>query len=444
MQTDQTWPPSIAIIGASLTGLSLALSLLSSPHRLTSPDTLKIYDLRSPSSTTEPPPEHSSGVVLTPNGLSVLSSLGVLPRIAPKCWLSRYRTYKNEADATVRKILIADEAIYGFANHRVWRRVLLEALLEMLAESGVDVNWNCRFEGVLSEDDAGVVFKVNGQENRVDMLFGADGIHSSVREYVSPDDVGPEYTGISGVLSHIPWDSVAWPYENYERACTIQGKPGALVLMPEDREGSVIMVAMQAKLEDRSRAEWEVLGRDKKFLRNFFAHKREQWESQTARAIIDSVCQHQETLYMWPFTKMGKLKTWSSAKTGRVVIVGDAAHALPPSSGQGVNQALEDIYALTRLLVLTQEKPHIELKSALAFWQSLRQARVDAVFDWASNKTNVQRMPQEERDRLVREGKVLDASNDENFEDMRWLYRPDADKLIDDWAAKLEHQPATT
>ncbi len=419
---------SIAIIGASLTGLSLCISLLH--HNLFQAESIRIYDLRSPDTSD---PATSSGIILTPNGLSILNTLGILSRFQAKCWLSSHRTYKNEHDETTRKVLIASEELYGFRNHRVWRRILLDVLMEMVIEKGVQIQWGSKFEGVVSESDEGVGFRINGKEEGASMLIGADGIYSSVRKYVIPEDGGPEYTGIAGVLSHIPWNSVSWPYEDYERACTIQGKPGALVLMPEDREGSVVMVAMQAKVEDRSREEWEVLSKDKVFMREFFAKNRDQWEGKTPKGIIDAVCQHEETLYMWPYMRMGKLKRWSSEKTGKVVIIGDASHALPPSSGQGVNQALEDIHALTKLLVMLRSHPKVRLKDALAVWQSLRQERIDAVFDWATNKTNVQRMPLAERERLVQEGKVLDASNVDNFDDMRWLYQPNTDKLIDEW-----------
>ncbi|OAG42189.1 hypothetical protein AYO21_03643 [Fonsecaea monophora] len=419
---------SIAVIGAGLTGLSITLSLLH--HQLSDPSNITVYDFRHADT---PDPANSSGVVLTPNGLRVLDSLGVLAQISSKCWLSEYRTYKNERDETTRKTLITNEALYGYKNHRLWRRILVETMLAMVRERGVRVCWGARFEGVVNEDEGGVSFKVDGRVESVGMLIGADGIHSSVRKYVSPDDPGPEYTGVAGVLSHIPWNSVEWPYENYERACTIQGKPGALVLMPEDREGSIVMVAMQVRMEDRSREVWETLAQDKEFLRDFYLNTRDKWESSTAKGIIDAVCRHVDTTFLWPFMRMAPLKKWYSEKAGRVLIMGDAAHALPPSSGQGVNQALEDVYVLTRVLLLLKSRPTLELKNVLAFWQSLRQARVDAVFDWATNKTNVQRLPMADREKLVREGKVVDASSVDNFDDMRWLYQPDTDNIIDTW-----------
>lgn len=428
--------PTIAIIGAALTGLSLALALLQ--QQLYAPSDITIYDLRSPDT---PDPANSSGVILTPNGLRVLDLLGVLPRIASRCWLSEYRTFKNEDDVTTRKTLITSESLYGYANHRLWRKVLLETLLEMVRERGVRIVWQARFEGVVSESDSqGVVFSVNGEEVVAGMLFGADGIHSKVRKYVAPDDGGPEYTGIAGVISHIPWSDVSWPYESYERACTIQGKPGALVLMPEDREGIVIMVAMQLKMETRSRAEWDALRDDKAFLLDLFAQRRDDWQSVTAKNIIDAVCRHPDTLYMWPFMRIARLERWFS-ETGRVVILGDAAHALPPSSGQGLNQSLEDVYALTKLLSLSRaeaigaDRLHLKQAQVLGFWQSLRQDRIDAIFDWATNVTNVRRMPQEERDRLIREGKLRDA---ENLDDMRWLYQPRTDEMLNKWIEELK------
>ena len=412
---------SIAIIGASLTGLLLTLSLLH--HELFIPRDIVIYDLRQRST---PDPANSSGVVLTPNGLRILDDLGVLKRFAHLCWLSDYRTYKNDRGETIRKTLVANEELYGYKNHRVWRRILLETLLNMVEERGVIIHWQSRFEGVIDEGDTGVQFLVNGAEKTTGILAGSDGIYSTVRKYID-GDVQPEYTGIMGVLSHIRWDAVQWPSKDHERACTIQGKPGALVLMPEDREGSVVMVAMQAKMEEKSREQWLEMAGDTQVMSQFFRRGYEDW-GPTAQGVIDAVCRSPDTMYLWPFMRMARLKRWSSEK-GRVVILGDAAHALPPSSGQGVNQTLEDVYAFSRLL---KDGPP-DMKKSLEFWQQLRQERIDAVFDWATNVTNVQRAPQGVRDKLVQEGRAKDANKTEGFDDMTWLYQPNTDELIDSW-----------
>lgn len=90
-----------------------------------------------------------------------------------------------------------------------------------------------------------------------------------------------------------------------------------------------------------------------------------------------------------------------------------------------MNQALEDVYSL--VLVLKKSK---SLLTALAAWQKMRQTRIDAVFNWATNTTNVQRLPEAERNRLIREGKIKDPKASETFDDMRWLYQSNLEQEV--------------
>jgi 2-polyprenyl-6-methoxyphenol hydroxylase-like FAD-dependent oxidoreductase len=369
--------------------------------------------------------ELASGVVLTPNGLSVLSALNVFDRIKSRCWKSEFRTYKNDKDETTRKALIANEELYGYKNHRLYRRLLLAEMKLMLDERHVPIIYEAKFEGILTDNQDGVKFQVDGKEENAAMLIGADGIYSSIRNFLCPGTI-PEYTGVVGVLSHIDRSTVAWPYDDYEKACTIQGKPGAIFMIPEVEDGSEIMVGMQVKYFDQSRAAWEALAADQDKMADFYRNAYDEWNS-TARSIIDSVCAHKETLYLWPFLKMPKLDRWFS-DTGHVIIIGDAAHAVPPSSGQGVNQALEDVYSLTQLLNSGKD-----LFETLRFWQERRQKRIDAVYDWATHGSNVRRLPQAERDKLVREGNMKYSSSSQDVDDMRWLYQHGLDEAIGSW-----------
>ena len=363
--------------------------------------------------------------MLTPNGLKVLDHLGVFARIKDVCWSSNVRTFKNDRDETVRKSVVADEKVCGYMNHRLFRRVLLATMKGMLEEAGVPVTYHSKFEGITADSTSGITFRINGREQHCAMLIGADGISSSVRKALEPNIV-PEYTGTLGLIAHIHRDTVQWPYPEFEKACTIQGKPGAMFMIPEVKDGSEIMVGMQIKHPDQSRAEWEAMARDTVVMSSFFRKGYEEWHN-TAKSIIDSVCASKETMYLWPFLKMPKLESWYSS-TGRVVILGDAAHAIPPSSGQGTNQAMEDVYALTYLLANTQPG---ELLQTLQFWQELRQERIDLVYDWTTNSNNVQRLPEAERLRLLQEGgKTKDGTAND---DMLWLYVSDSQQKMDDW-----------
>lgn len=70
---------------------------------------------------------------------------------------------------------------------------------------------------------------------------------------------------------------------------------------------------------------------------------------------------------IWPFHTVPKLDSWASEK-GRVIISGDAAHAIPPTAGQGANQAFEDNFSLAYLF--SAPGPPRHLKEGLAVWQS--------------------------------------------------------------------------
>lgn len=174
-----------------LEGCALALALS------TSSLSISIYEARPAASH-----EIKSGVILTPNGLQVLDRLGVLARIRDKCYIQTHRTIKNEKDETVRKALIADEALYGYRNHRVWRRVLLDEMRRMLAERVVPIFYDSKFDGIVTESDQGVSFKVGGSIIETSFLIGCDGIYSTVRKAIA-NDISPEYTGVLGVIRYV-------------------------------------------------------------------------------------------------------------------------------------------------------------------------------------------------------------------------------------------------
>ena len=261
----------------------------------------------------------------------MLDQLGVFERIKDRCFTTTHRVFKNDKDETLRKTLVSHEDLYGYRNHRIWRKLLLDEMKKMLDERSVVINYDSRFDGIIKDTSDGVSFRVNGEERHASMLIGSDGIYSSVRQYVAPN-VTPEYTGTIGILSHIKRNSVAWPYEDYERNATIQGAPGAIFFIPEDPAAVDIMIGTQVQYPEQSQGDLARLQADQDRLLQFYTMRYNE-HGPTARSIIDQVSQARQNLLSWPYLRMPRLPRWYS-QTGRVVIVGDGAHALPPSSGK--------------------------------------------------------------------------------------------------------------
>lgn len=281
---------------------------------------VRVYESRHPDSEVL-----KSGIVLTPNGLWVLDQLGVYDRIKDRCYKARYRIFKNHKYETIQKYLTADESQYGYCNHRIWRKLLLQEMRQMLAERSVEINYNSKFNGIVSDDKNGVTFRINDQVLNATLLIGSDGVHSAVRQHIAPG-IGPEYTGVIGVLSHIKTSSVTWPYEDCERNATIQDKPGALFFIAEDPEGDEIMIGRQIQYPEQTREDLDKLQTDYDKLVHFYRKDYDEW-GPTSKSIIDAITRNKESCYIWPFVRMPTLPRWYT-DTGRIIIVGDGAHAI--------------------------------------------------------------------------------------------------------------------
>lgn len=77
----------------------------------------------------------------------------------------------------------------------------------------------------------------------------------------------------------------------------------------------------------------------------------------------------------WPLHVMPSLPRWHA---GRVGLVGDAAHAMPPHAGQGASLALEDAVVLAKCL---RDVPHVE--QAFTTFEEIRQRRVKRIAEQA-------------------------------------------------------------
>ncbi|PYH42394.1 FAD-dependent oxidoreductase [Aspergillus saccharolyticus JOP 1030-1] len=443
-----------AIIGAGLSGLTLALAL----HQQCPGSSTTIYESR-PAAL-----DIGGAITLSPNALRILDRLGIYSRFRQQAYEFDTLHYRTSTNQPLDTYEFGSAPKYGYRGMRIYRHAAINILTELVAEAGgIQVHYNKKFARVVAETREEVVFGfADGATARARYLLGADGIHSAVRGYLFPD-LGVEFMGAVAVTATVPTQQLytgrggggaegeesadgEWPLP----VTIMNRKYGAFVIAPQRKDGEEVLIGRQKRMDrPRDRAGWAALlngeGQEgnKEWCVDFLREGVEEFPAIVQRAVqrIDP-----DTVNLWPFYRVPQLERWTSTKMsreqeqeqeqqyGRVVILGDAAHAIPPSAGQGVNQAIEDVYTFA-LIAGRGEKAGTGWEEGRAkawkAWQAGRQARVDRVLELNAKVDSRRMIPLQEGDQ--EQGVAVEVEM-EPFE-LGWLYQPDFEVMVDEWLA---------
>lgn len=236
--------------------------------------------------------------------------------------------YKNASGKLLETQEFGGEEKYGFKALRIYRHVLIDELLAMIKERSIQVEFGKKFSRVVSETEKDVTWEfTDGTSHSASLLVGADGIHSTVRRYLYPDLL-PKFTGMAGITAAVPTAQLKLP-PGYNIPVTIMSEKGAFVIAPQQVDGSEVLIGKQRRIEDRDRAGWDSFLADKQALVELF-----QTDNEAFPEIVQNAVSHipHDKINVWPFYIVPKLEHWASQQR-RVIILGDAAHAIPPSAG---------------------------------------------------------------------------------------------------------------
>jgi 2-polyprenyl-6-methoxyphenol hydroxylase-like FAD-dependent oxidoreductase len=229
------------------------------------------------------------------------------------------------------------------------RADLARILFAHAEKAGANIRFGARVTGI-EQTDAGVEVFVNDESEGVyDLLVGADGLNSTVRELIGID-TKPEPTGM-GI-----WRSFVSRPAEVERSELYYGGPVYIAGYTPTGQDSMYAFLVE-KAQDRIGISDEEASRI--MLEESRAYDGP-WNSIRADLAAGAPAN-----YTW-FTKHIVPEPWNR---GRVVIIGDAAHSCPPTIAQGAAQGLEDAFVLTELLVSRDE-----LDAAL--WEQFHARRI--------------------------------------------------------------------
>lgn len=408
----------VAIIGAGLSGLGLALALHQQGIRST------VYESRSA------PMNIGGAVMLSPNGLKVLDALGLYQNIKKKGYNFDLLDFRSVDGHLLETYEFGGTKKYGYQGNRIYRFELIDAIIAKARMAGIQLIFNRKFSHVIAETDQDVTWQLtDGSQASASILVGADGIHSTVRKYLYPE-LRPQFTGMVGITSAVPASQVTSSWGTITKPITIMSSDkGAFVVAPQKVDGSELLIGKQKRMPEQTREGWEKVHADKDAA---IAFLQEDAEAFGDIAISATRQIPTERVNIWPFYIIPKLDRWTSAKR-RVVILGDSAHAIPPSAGQGINQAFEDIYMFALLLGAANQESKVDMQHALSFWQQHRQSRVDKVLE-LNKQIDLRRMPQSGGGLAGAGVEAVDRAPLRKQEfDLRWLYESDVEREVEEW-----------
>ena len=253
----------------------------------------------------------------------------------------------------------------------VERADLYRTLHDEAAGRGIRTEYGKRLVDATTTEDGVTALFTDGSEARADVLIGADGIRSTVRRIIDPTAPKPRYSGLQGFGAVI-------------RNSGLEPTRGEMFLTFGKRAFTGLQIF------DDSTAAWFVNLPHPEPLtsRQSRAVDAQMWLEQLREACADDHTpiarliertRPEELVTTGPSEAIPpRVPTWSR---GRMVIIGDAAHAASASSAQGASLATESAVQLARCL---RDLPHAQ---AFAAYEELRRERVERVIRTAA-RTN--------------------------------------------------------
>ena len=366
----------IAIIGGGIGGLTAALALRARGLKVTVFEQASV--LR----------EIGAGVSIQPNAALLLQRIGLtdgIKKIGSAITGFLLRTSLGEVINTSARTWT------GVQGYNVHRAEFLKLLIDVQLKG--TLHFDHRLSAAMQTNGHVQLTFSNGKTVDADIVIGADGIHSALRRE-SGLKTHPSSEGIMAYRGLIPTERLSWAKDIGGGMSMWIGKGRSFLCYPVSGGRLMNMVAFVPTNLDAEES-WTAPG-DLKALGAEYAG----WHD----PVLETIGALDQT-FRWGIYDRAPLPYWS---TGRMTLLGDAAHPMVPHIGQGAAQAIEDGFTLAVLLEGAKWKDFPKRLEAYEKLRIERTSRIQALAREAGRFFRAEYENASERDRLM--GKWMSAT----------------------------------
>ena len=317
----------VLIVGGGIAGQALALFLEKAGI------SSAIYEARGPSHGV------GGGLALSPNGMNVLAALGLAEALKARASLAPVSFFRDERGKLLARLRNGG-AKFGEPQISAMRSDLYAVLAAAVGEKRVPLNYGKRLARIENDTDGVIAHFTDGMTARGDLLVGADGVHSSTRHEIMLEAPEPEFVGITGIGGRLSLAEMPELTSEQSRSLTFTFGPEGFFGFCGSSAGEEMWWANLPRHEPYSEKELESLSTE--VLRRLLLERFGGYYQP-----IPALIKRTHDILALNIFDIQSLPKWY---VGRVILIGDAAHAVSPNSGQGASLALEDAMYLAKLL----------------------------------------------------------------------------------------------
>jgi salicylate hydroxylase len=334
-----------AIIGGGISGLSAANALCRKGIHVT------VYE-QAPALG-----EVGAGVFTFPNALRPLERMGLGDAFAEVgAKVGPGSEYYRMDGTLVGKVLTTDSSGWN-GMYGMHRADLLNIFANVIPPSAIRTGHRCI--GFEQDARAAHVRFDNGNDFEADIVIACDGIHSTLQKYVV-EPSPPEYSGSRAYRGLIARDKLPnWRKEAHQ---IWMGEGKHFMVFPV-RRGELLNYVGFVPTSTQTAESWSAIGDRDELAASF-----EGWDRPVVE-LLDKI----ETCFWWGLYDRRPLASWTK---GRLLLLGDAAHAMLPHLGQGANQGIEDGVALA---IFLEGRNADDIPDLLPRYEKFRRERTDLI-----------------------------------------------------------------